>query len=368
MNMQARIQAAMDNAVANADAEVERVLTVAKPCPAPQKTFIHKHEAAHTVIQQPDANIASDMVINEAMTVIAMETDVDIPVNVLAEKPKLKSISDKAMLFKLQQSKFNTNVKDVNKTNEYGAGSVTKKLFKGDNLVSKARSAHDDVYNYVRDNTLPWDVGVRLIKMTSFQEFSTEVRRLTAEADKAVEKVVANWGALVEADYLRIEAIGRATNNPNLANYNDYPAHIGELYGNHTEIWPIASASDLDPRIVTAADIADYEQRLVEAQKDSGKNVVANLVKPMEAAIENLSKPVEDVKKFYISIVTNMTDVAYRMTRANVCDESYVARCITDLSTLAGSLNVDLLKHNETARADAVVKLTALATKFRGFL
>jgi hypothetical protein len=357
----------MDNAVANnAGGQAIERLEQTQPLTDAEKTFIHKHEAAHTTMLQPDANIARDMVINTKLT-----DDVDVPVNASTPKPELKSISEKAFLFKLSQSKFSTNVKDVDKTNEYGAGSVTKKLFKGDNLVSKARSAHDEVYTYVRDNTLPWDIGLRLLNADFFREFSAEVRRLIAEADKAVEKVVANWDALVQADFRRIEAIGHATNNPTLADLNDYPADIAPFYANSTELIPIAKTASLmkDPRYgVTEADVAAYEQKLEERQKDSGKSVVTNLLKPMEAAIESLSKPVDDVKKFYSSVVTNMTDVCYRMTRASVSDEQYVARSITDLATLAGSFNIDLLKHNQTARADAVVKLTALAAKFKGYL
>ena len=340
MNMHAQLKAAMDNAVATGNSM----------------------ETSATVIPIP-VNAAGNVGIGTT------NDDVDVPVNASTPKPKLKNISEKALLFKLSQSKFSTNTRDVNKTNEYQAGTVIKKLFKGDNLVSKARSAHDEVYNYVRDNTLPWDVGVRLVNANFFTEFSAEVRRLIAEADASVVTLAANWDAVWQADFARIEAIGHATNNPTLADINDYPADISLFYSNRTLLTPIGKASDIDVRWgVTEEDVAAYEQALSDRDSESGKNVITNLLKPMEAAIESLAKPVDDVKKFYTSVVTNMTDVCHRMTRANVSDDPNVAQCITDLATLAGGLNIDLLKHNQTARTDAVAMLTALAAKFKGYL
>ena len=362
MNMQAQLKAAMETAVANnaggpAIAQIEQT----QPLTNDEKTFVHKYEAAHTVIQQDKQDKASDMAINEAL--------LDTPVNVLPDKPKLKSISDKAMLFTLSQTKFNTNKRDVNKTNEYQAGTVTKKLFKGDNLVSKARSAHDEVYNYVKDNTLPWDVGVRLVNSMFFREFSTEVRRLITLADTAVATLTANWDATWRADYASIEAMGLATNNPHLANANDYPDDIALFYSNRTRIEPIANADAMDVRMgVTDEEIADYVASLEARDAECGKSVLNNLLKPMEASILSLSKPIEEVERFYPTVVTNLTDVASRMSRANISDDPNIAQCINDLSTLAGGLNVDLLSHNQTSRDVAVLTLQALATKFRGFL
>ena len=76
----------------------------------------------------------------------------------------------------------------------------------------------------------------------------------------------------------------------------------------------------------------------------------------------------QEVERFYPTVVTNLTDVASRMSRANISDDPNIAQCINDLSTLAGGLNVDLLSHNQTSRDVAVLTLQALATKFRGFL
>ena len=351
MNMHAQLKAAMEVATNNAER-----MRIDSSC---NQTTTH-------VDVTPPVNIAGNVGIGTTN-----DDDVTPPVNALpsVDDVTFKNISDRAMLFKLQRSMFNTNVKDVDKSVEYGAGHVTKKLFKGDNLVSDARSAYDAVYTYVMENTLPWDVGVRLVNASFFREFSTEVRRLTTIAETAVSTLEANWTQVKDADYQRIQAIGRTTNNPYLASYDDYPDDIGVCYSIRTQLTPIAQTSSIDPRWgVSDDDIEDYKQLLADANANSGKSVIANLIEPQEAAVKNLSRPVEEVKKFYTSVVTNMTDVAARMHRANVCDDPVVAECITDLSTLAGKLNTDVLKHNQTARDAAVADISSLMGKMKGLV
>ena len=278
------------------------------------------------------------------------------------------NISDRALLFTLKRSMFSTNVKDIGKTNEYGAGHVTKKLFKGNNLVADARSAYDKVYTYVMENTLPWDVGVRLANMLTFQEFSAKLRELIADADAADAKLDANWPDVRSADHQRLTQLGICHNNPDLALWSDYPDDISACYSITTDIDPIAKADGLDPRYgVTDEQIEGYKQRLVDANKNSGTNVIANLLKPMHEAIIKLTDYDED-ERMNKTIVTNMTGVADRMSRANVCDDPRVAQHIADLSTLAGGLCKDILKHSKVARDVAIAELKALETKMEGFV
>ena len=283
-----------------------------------------------------------------------------------------KNISDRAMTFKLSMSKFNVNVKDVDRTVEYGAGHVTKRLFKGpDNLVAKASTHYGALYTYVHENTLPWDVGVRIVNATFFKEFSAQVRVLRSECEKAVCQLIGDWDSVKAVDYRRMEAIGVATNNPDLAKWSDYPDDISACYSVTTYIEPIAQTSSIDPRWgVDPADVEEYNQRLRDANTNSGKNVVANLIAPQEAAIAKLSVPIgDDNSTFRETLISNMVGVADRMSKANVCDDPAIAQQITDLSSLAGKLdtNHDILRNSQTARTQAVADISSLVTQMRGF-
>jgi hypothetical protein len=79
---------------------------------------------------------------------------------------------------------------------------------------------------------------------------------------------------------------------------------------------------------------------------------------------------VEDVKKFYNSIVTNMVDVADRMRRANISDDPEVSKRIHELSTLSTGLNrnTDVLRHSHTARSAAVNDISTLMSKMQGLV
>lgn len=353
MNMQAALAEAISAANADADVEIERVLTGPDVPNAP--TPPRPYNEVDVLLAAP----ANDDTSPPQPSYPQAGDDDDV---------KFTNISDRALLFTLKRSMFSTNVKDIRKTNEYGAGHVTKKLFKGHNLVSDARSAYDKVYNFVIDNTLPWDVGVRLANAYGFaDDFSAKLRVLIADADTAVAKLAANWPAVRDADHQRLTLVGIAHNNPDLALWDDYPDDIASCYGITTDIDPIAKA-EFDPRWgVTDDQIEAYKQRLVDANKESGKNVVANLLKPQHEALAKLTDYDEE-ERMSKTIVTNMTDVADRMSRANVCDDPAVAQHITDLSTLAGGLDKDILKHSKVARDVAVSDITALVKKMEGFV
>ena len=283
-----------------------------------------------------------------------------------------KNISDRAMTFKLSMSKFNVNVRDVGETKKYGAGHVSKRLFKGtDNLVAKAAAAYGALYTYVHDNTLPWDVGVRLVSSPFFKDFSAEFRAKKNICEIAVADVVANWDAIKTKDYHRMEQIGIATGNCNLAQWSDYPDDIGACYSISGHPEAIAPEMKYDPRWgVDPSEVESYAQRLRDANANSGKNVVANLIAPQEAAIAKLSVPIgSDNDTFRATLIGNMVDVADRMSRANVCDDPTIAKQIDNLSTLAGGLdkNHDILRNSQTARNQAVADISSLVNQMRGF-
>ena len=94
------------------------------------------------------------------------------------------------------------------------------------------------------------------------------------------------------------------------------------------------------------------------------------MLEPMEKAVVNLSTPVEDVKKFYNSIVTNMVDVADRMRRANISDDPAISQRIHELTTLSTDLNrnTDVLRHSHTASSAAVNDISTLMGKMQGLV
>ena len=73
----------------------------------------------------------------------------------------VKGLDEKAVLVQLKRRMYSPYKRDEAETNAYGAGNVNKHLFSGpNNRVKKAMSAYGEVYNFVKDNTVPWMTGL----------------------------------------------------------------------------------------------------------------------------------------------------------------------------------------------------------------
>ena len=290
-------------------------------------------------------------------------------------KVKLKTLSEKAMLVTLKMSKMGTTKLDRDETDKFGGShNVYKALFSSkDNRVKKARSAYDAVYNYIKENTVPWAKGVDMINSAQYTTLMAEVRQLMAKADAAVADLKANWDQEVQADLAYRTACAAQSGKGHIVSIDDYPTveELESKYSIDIQISPVPKPNDFDPRHpVTEEDIASLQRQLDEAATQGGKHVIKQMLDPMEKAVANLSTPVADVKKFYASIITNMVDVADRMRRANISDDVEIAKRISDLTSLSTkyAANTDILRNSQTARDAAVADISSLMGKMKGLV
>ena len=396
MNMQAQLQASIQAALDAAEnniAEIEKT----QPLETAEKDFIRKHEALHAEYQTtgkisddtspatPSKNIEAErMSIDNAGNVgIGTGNDDDDAsswkqvADVLPDTPKvkLKTLSEKAMLVTLKMSKMGTTKLDRDETDKFGGShNVYKALFSSkDNRVKKARSAYDAVYNHLKENTVPWAKGVDMINSAQYTLLMHELRRLMAKADAAVADLKANWDQEVQADLAYRTACAAQSGKGHIVSIDDYPTveELASKYSIDIQISPVPKPNDFDPRHpVTEEDIASLQRQLDEAATQGGKHVIKQMLSPMEKAVANLSTPVEDVTKFYSSIITNMVDVADRMRRANISDDVEIAKRISDLTSLSTkyAANTDILRNSQTARDAAVADISSLMGKMKGLV
>jgi DNA repair ATPase RecN len=299
----------------------------------------------------------------------------DVLPHVEAPKVKIKTLSEKAMLVTLKMSKMGTTKLDRDETDKFGGShNVYKSLFSSkDNRVKKARSAYDAVYNYIKENTVPWAKGVDMINSAQYTLLMHEVRKLIATADAAVADLKANWDQEVQADLAYRTACAAQSGKGHIVSIDDYPTveELESKYSIDIQISPVPKPNDFDPRHpVTEEDIASLQRQLDEAATQGGKHVIKQMLDPMEKAVANLSTPVADVKKFYSSIITNMVDVADRMRRANISDDVEIAKRISDLTSLSTkyAANPDILRNSQTARDAAVADISSLMGKMKGLV
>lgn len=379
MNMQAQLQASIQAALDAADnniAEIEKT----QPLDDTQKDFIRKHEALHAEYQTTGEIKDDTSVVAPTSPQAGNDDDASSwkqVADVLPDTPKvkIKTLSEKAMLVTLKMSKMGTTKLDRDETDKFGGShNVYKSLFSSkDNRVKKARSAYDAVYNYIKENTVPWAKGVDMINSAQYTLLMHEVRKLIATADAAVADLKANWDQEVQADLAYRTACAAQSGKGHIVSIDDYPTveELESKYSIDIQISPVPKPNDFDPRHpVTEEDIASLQRQLDEAATQGGKHVIKQMLDPMEKAVANLSTPVADVKKFYSSIITNMVDVADRMRRANISDDVEIAKRISDLTSLSTkyAANPDILRNSQTARDAAVADISSLMGKMKGLV
>jgi hypothetical protein len=381
MNMQAQLQAALDAATADADKYIEEIEKT-QPLDDREKNFIRKHEALHAEYQTTGEIQEDD---TSPVAQPAAETnDDDVSTwkhvsEVLPDAAKatvqIKSLAEKAMLVTLKMSRYGTTKLDRDETAAYGGShNVYKSLFSGsNNRVKKANSAFNAVYTYLKENTVPWAKGVDMINSDQYLPLTTKIRTLKADARAAVEDLLTNLEAEIAADMNYRQSCAASTGKGHIISRADYPSldEMRSKYSIDVQIGPVPKPTDFDPRHgVSEEDIASLQRQLDDAATNGGKHVIKQMLEPMEKAVVNLSTPVEDVKKFYSSIVTNMVDVADRMRRANISDDPAISQRIHELTTLSTGLNrnTDVLRHSHTARSAAVNDISTLMGKMQGLV
>ena len=350
MNMQAQLQAALDAATS---------------APIIDDTSPVKTTGTYnTAVGQNDDNDASSWKhVSEVLPDAAKAT------------VQIKSLAEKAMLVTLKMSRYGTTKLDRDETAAYGGShNVYKSLFSGsNNRVKKANSAFNAVYTYLKENTVPWAKGVDMINSDQYLPLTTKIRTLKADARAAVEDLLTNLEAEIAADMNYRQSCAASTGKGHIISRADYPSldEMRSKYSIDVQISPVPKPNDFDPRHgVSEEDIASLQRQLDDAATNGGKHVIKQMLEPMEKAVVNLSTPVEDVKKFYNSIVTNMVDVADRMRRANISDDPAISQRIHELTTLSTDLNrnTDVLRHSHTARSAAVNDISTLMGKMQGLV
>lgn len=291
-------------------------------------------------------------------------------VNLATDKPtstvvKFKTLSERAMLTTVNTHTFSPYTRDVEATNDYGAGTVNKHLFAGrDNRVKKLNTLYSNLHSFVRDETVPWAKGVFMMKAMNHPEIMKGVRERRQIIEAQLNDLVNHWDTVVRTDYNRLMAI-----NPKLADWDDYPSDIRSKYGFSIQLMPIPEADSFDPRFgLSEEEKQSYVDTLAKAEADSGKHVLREMMVPMTKLAEHLAKPVEDIKVLRQSLIDNIIGAADRMNRANVCADPNIQQQINSLSVLAKSFSKDTLCHDKTARATAHNDIETLMNKMKGMV
>ena len=285
----------------------------------------------------------------------------------------VKRLNEKACLIKVKRRMYAPYKHDDEETRNYGVGNVNKRLFEGrENRVAETISKFNDVYTFLKNNTVPWDVGTDMINMLHFTDIMAGLRQRIAVAEAAADDLQAHWHQEVQDDLNRIRNKCLSQGKPDRSDPNDYPDTIRDRFSVDIRVMPIPDSSQFDPRFgLSDDDIASLERQLDDVEANVGTHIIKSMLEPMTAAVKKLSVPIGDNGSiFRDTLIDNMVDVADRMARVNVSDDPVVHEKIKDLRSLVGTYanNKDVLRNSQTVREKAAAQIDALCGQMQGLV
>lgn len=287
-----------------------------------------------------------------------------------APKVTVKDLNEKAVLVQVKRRMYAPYKRDVDASEDYGAGSVNKHLFKdGNNRVKRTISKFTAVYKYVKQNTVPWSTGVEMLNNTHYFEFSSNLSGLIDDAEQAINDLVANWDAEVASDLARIAAI-----DPQLANPSDYPTadEVRRRFGIEVRYMPVPSADGFDPRLgMSERDKQSLQNQLDDAGANAAKHIIESMLDVMQKSVDKLRVPIDaDNSVFRNSLTENLVEVSDRMAKVDMTGDPQVAAAIKQLRATAAHLskNKDGLRQVQQTRDNAVQSIDTLMQTMQGLV
>ena len=378
MNMQARLRAALQAA----EAEVNKTLEITGDKLVDDILEGWEVEASvDGTSEEPNVTTEPPVVASpsvEPSEATEPHDDGSTPQSVNTLTPQtiqIKNLDERAVLVSVKRRMYNPYKHDAEATAEYGVGNTNKKLFDGrDNRVKEALSKYSEVYQYVKDQTVPWSTGVEMLNMTNYMDFTSGLRGKIAAADAAVRDLVNNWDFEVNKDIQRIKDLCARKGIPDRSDPNDYPTadEVDARFGIAIRYIPVPKVNDFDPRLgLSDADKASLQQQLDDASTNATRHVLTQMIVPMQRAVEKLRVNIgDDGSIFRDSLIDNMVDVADRMNRVNLSDDPKITDAIRDLQSLVGTYanNKDMLRSTPSIREKAVTQIDDLMSKMQGLV
>jgi hypothetical protein len=242
------------------------------------------------------------------------------------------------------------------------AGRFNKRLLRGCRELEAANSAYSQLYQYFKDNTVPWlDDGVRMLPNALYFEFAEAIRDHRERCDEVVRELVNNWPRLVSEDLQRLGPLG---------NSQDYPAawELRDRFQIKIAFMPIPTTDDF--RIdIDDEDKKRLEESINEAQENVRKHLLTEMLNPVRRMVEKLSIPIGSTGAiFRDSLAENIFEEVKRLQRLNINDDPDIKYMLREVESTALKLtgNLDVLRESPTMRDNAREEMEKVMKKMSG--
>lgn len=238
------------------------------------------------------------------------------------------------------------------------AGSYTKRLLPNAAELQEVRARATKIRKYFHDQTLPWMTdGSRIISAKNHLKFTTEIRKMTADFQRAAKDF--------EAAYPRLQAKAQAQLGT-LYSAAEYPTHaeIKNKFKCEVNILPMPDEKDFRVE-VSETEKKAFVEKMKEVEAEAMRSVWERLHGVLKTAAEKLNDP---NAIFRDSLVENVTELCDLLPALNVSDDPKLDAAREDIKKLVSGHSLDTLRTDKKARKDVAKRLKDVTDKMGAFM
>lgn len=232
------------------------------------------------------------------------------------------------------------------------AGTLTRKKIA--DYAARCRLRHNEA-------TLPWqDKGGRLLPMSMFLDYKTQMDGCKAYFDSEVDKFVAEYPQLVQAAQASLG---------DMFDPLDYPPadRVREKFGFRLVFSPIPEAGDFrisqfneDKQFL----IAQYEAEINNRVNDAMTAAWTRLHTMLKTMSEKLAEPEEGKKVFHDSFTTNALELCDLLEHLNITEDPKMKEAQRGLRNAIRNVDIDDIRKDAGTRITLKEDVDAVLKKF----
>lgn len=273
------------------------------------------------------------------------------------------SIASSAVLIDLNISlwtarKLDRNVSkeiDINKRTTTKAGNYNKHILAGSDHLEAITKLAGEIREWHARQTLPWsDTGTRLLPMSNFFDYKTQLGVYETEFQSRVDTFIAEYPNIITVMAYRLGQ---------LFDRSEYPdAHkIATKFNMKYTIMPVPEVNDfrIDVEDAIRDEMrAEYEKAYGSRVETAMQDAWARLHVTLEHMIDRLSG--EDKKIFRNSLIENALELTSLLTKLNVTKDPKLEEARKALERSLVGVTPDELRKSVGARDEVLARVTEI--------
>lgn len=310
-----------------------------------------------------------------------------------------KTLKERAILMRLSLGLPGENRQDPGLSDEVKAehklggqaGRWIKSLYPPEALAG-VKKLHGEARMYHAAITLPWDNGIGILPAALYYEYGERMREIQGKVEVEVEKFLSQperWIAWAEVQHNGTfdpdlypgckesdPTVAAITGKKYTVDGAAFREAMKPKFAFSTDPIPVPESCHFTQTITSllGVDVSSVDQRVAESAKEAQRELLARLLKPVQAMATKLGeqpkvdkngKQKDDIV-FRDSLVGNLVEIARIGPALNLSDDPQVAEFIAEVEALSKA-KPDTLREDKSERSKRQAQADALARKMAAY-